>query len=52
MTDDEWRLFELARVDGRPWSEIALLYGEKTNTLQRRLARALQRVRHELGVED
>lgn len=51
MTDDE-RWLSDQRGRGRPWAEIAAEAGEHTDAVRKRLARALDRISHALGLGD
>lgn len=51
MTDDE-RWLSDQRGRGRPWAEIAAEAGERPDALRKRLARALDRIGHTLGLGD
>jgi RNA polymerase sigma factor (sigma-70 family) len=51
LTAEERQLAELRALD-RSWKEIAAEVGGEPNTLRMRLTRALDRVTHELGLED
>ena len=48
---DEERYVADQRADGRPWSEIAAELGTNVDAVRKRLARALDRVSQELGLE-
>ena len=50
LTPDEKQLAEL-RVLGYEWSEIAAQLGGSPEALRKRLARAVQRVARQLGLE-
>lgn len=52
FTDEEWLLFELVRIEGHSWKEVSERFGEKPDTLRKRLERSITRVRQELGLED
>jgi RNA polymerase sigma-70 factor (ECF subfamily) len=51
LAPDERRLVEL-RLEGREWTEIAVVLGEGAEALRKRHARALDRVAQELGLEE
>ena len=48
---DEWRLLEL-RNQGHDWAEIAAEVGGAAESLRKKLARAIDRVVDELGLDD
>jgi RNA polymerase sigma-70 factor (ECF subfamily) len=50
LSADERQLAE-ARADGRDWKEIAAAQGGSPEALRKKLARAIDRVSHELGLE-
>jgi RNA polymerase sigma-70 factor (ECF subfamily) len=50
LTEDERRLAE-ERADGREWAQIAAEHGGNPEALRKQLARAVQRVADELGVD-
>jgi RNA polymerase sigma factor (sigma-70 family) len=52
LSEDEFRLFELSKVQERSWPDIARELGGRPDALRIRLARALARVRRELQKED
>ena len=51
LSPDEWRLVE-QRTLGRQWGEISTLMGGSPEALRKQLTRAIDRVFHELGLED
>jgi DNA-directed RNA polymerase specialized sigma24 family protein len=51
LTDDERRLAD-RRAEQREWSEIAAEVGGSAEALRKRLARALDRVSNQLGLEE
>jgi RNA polymerase sigma-70 factor (ECF subfamily) len=51
LATDEWKLLEL-RNQGHDWAEIAAQVGGVAETLRKRLARAIDRVVDELGLDD
>jgi RNA polymerase sigma-70 factor (ECF subfamily) len=51
LAPDEWQLLEL-RNQGYEWAEIAAQVGGLAETLRKRLARAIDRVVDELGLDD
>jgi RNA polymerase sigma-70 factor (ECF subfamily) len=51
LAPDEWRLLEL-RNQGHDWAEIAARTGGVAESLRKKLARAIDRVAKELGLED
>jgi RNA polymerase sigma-70 factor (ECF subfamily) len=51
LTPDEWQLLEL-RNQGHDWAEIAARVGGLSETLRKKLARAIDRVIDELGLDD
>ena len=51
LTPDEWRLLEL-KNQGHDWAEIAAQVGGAAESLRKKLARAIDRVVEELGLED
>jgi hypothetical protein len=51
LTDDERRLADW-RAEWREWSEIAAEVGGSAEALRKRLARALDRVSNQLGLEE
>jgi RNA polymerase sigma-70 factor (ECF subfamily) len=51
LAPDEWQLLEL-RNQGHDWAEIAAQAGGLAATLRKKLARAIDRVIDELGLED
>jgi RNA polymerase sigma-70 factor (ECF subfamily) len=51
LSEDELRLFELNKVQGRSWPDIARETGDRPDALRVRLARALARVRREVQKE-
>ncbi len=51
MSTEEQRLADL-RASGRSWDEIAVEVGAKPDTVRSRLTRALDRVAHELRLEE
>jgi RNA polymerase sigma-70 factor (ECF subfamily) len=51
LTSDEWRLAEL-RGQGHSWAEIAAELGGQPEARRMQLARALDRVTRQLGLED
>jgi len=51
LAPDEWQLLEL-RNQGHDWAEIAARVGGLGETLRKKLARAIDRVIHELGLDD
>lgn len=51
LTEEERKLAE-GRAQGRPWAEIAAEYGGTAQARSKQLARALDRVAQELGLED
>jgi RNA polymerase sigma factor (sigma-70 family) len=51
LTEDERKLAD-GRAQGRPWAEIAAEYGGTPQARSKQLARALDRVARELGLED
>jgi RNA polymerase sigma factor (sigma-70 family) len=51
LTPDEWRLLEL-KNQGHDWAEIAAQVGGLPETLRKKLARAIDRVVAELGLDD
>ena len=51
LAPDEWQLLEL-RNQGHDWAEIAAQVGGLPETLRKKLARAIDRVVAELGLDD
>jgi RNA polymerase sigma factor (sigma-70 family) len=51
LAPDEWQLLEL-RNQGYDWSAIAAQVGGVAESLRKKLARAIDRVAHELGLDD
>jgi RNA polymerase sigma-70 factor (ECF subfamily) len=51
LAPDEWQLLEL-RNQGHDWAEIAARVGGIGETLRKKLSRAIDRVIHELGLDD
>jgi RNA polymerase sigma-70 factor (ECF subfamily) len=51
LAPDEWQLLEL-RNQGHDWAEIAARVGGLAETLRKKLARAIDRVIDELGLDD
>lgn len=51
LTEDERRLAD-RRADGREWADIAAEVGGSPEALRKRLARALDRVSNQLGLEE
>ena len=51
LTEEEYWLSD-QRVAGRHWTEIAADCGERPDALRKRLARALDRVARQLGLDD
>jgi RNA polymerase sigma-70 factor (ECF subfamily) len=51
LAPDEWQLLEL-RNQGHDWAEIAAEVGGLAETLRKKLARAIDRVVDELGLDD
>ena len=51
LTADEWRLLEL-KNQGHDWAAIAEQVGGAAETLRKKLARAIDRVVDELGLDD
>jgi RNA polymerase sigma-70 factor (ECF subfamily) len=51
LSPAEWRLVE-QRTLGREWDEISNVVGSSGEALRKQLARAIDRVFHELGLED
>jgi RNA polymerase sigma-70 factor (ECF subfamily) len=51
LAPDEWRLLEL-KNQGHDWAEIAAEVGGLAETLRKKLARAIDRVADELGLDD
>ena len=51
LTPDEWQLLQL-RNQGHDWAEIAARTGGVAESLRKKLARAIDRVAHELGLDD
>ena len=51
LSADEWRLLEL-KNQGHDWAEIAARVGGLSETLRKKLARAIDRVIDELGLDD
>ena len=51
LTADEWPLLEL-KNQGHDWAEIAAQVGGLPETLRKKLARAIERVVDELGLDD
>jgi RNA polymerase sigma-70 factor (ECF subfamily) len=51
LAPDEWRLLEL-KNQGHDWAEIAARVGGLAETLRKKLARAIDRVVDELGLDD
>ena len=51
LAPDEWRLLEL-KNQGHDWAEIAAQVGGSAETLRKKLARAIDRVVAELGLDD
>ena len=51
LAPDEWRLLEL-RNQGHDWAAIAAQVGGLAETLRKKLARAIDRVVDELGLDD
>ena len=51
LAADEWRVLEL-RNQGHDWAEIAARVGGSAETLRKKLARAIDRVAKELGLDD
>ena len=50
LTDEERHLAD-QRAQGRPWAEIASEVGDRPDALRMRLARGLDRVVRELGLQ-
>jgi RNA polymerase sigma-70 factor (ECF subfamily) len=50
LTEEERQLAD-ERAQGREWAEIAAARGESAEALRKRLARALDRVSHQLGLD-
>jgi RNA polymerase sigma-70 factor (ECF subfamily) len=51
LAPDEWQLLEL-RNQGQEWASIAAQVGGQPDTLRKKLARAIDRVVGELGLDD
>jgi RNA polymerase sigma-70 factor (ECF subfamily) len=51
LAPDEWRLLEL-KNQGHDWAEIAAQVGGNAESLRKKLARAIDRVASELGLDD
>jgi RNA polymerase sigma-70 factor (ECF subfamily) len=51
LAPDEWRLLDL-RNQGHDWAEIAAQVGGAAESLRKKLARAIDRVVEELGLDD
>jgi len=51
LSEEAWRIVN-ERADGRAWPEIAAEMGGTSEGLRKRLARAVDRVAQELGLED
>ena len=51
LTPDEWQLLDL-KNQGLDWATIAVRVGGNAETLRRKLARAIDRVVEELGLDD
>jgi hypothetical protein len=51
LAPDEWQLLEL-RNQGHDWAAIAAMVGGLAETLRKKLARAIDRVVAELGLDD
>jgi DNA-directed RNA polymerase specialized sigma24 family protein len=51
LSAEERRLLEL-RQEGRGWDEVAALVGGNPEALRKRLARAVERVAGELGLDE
>jgi hypothetical protein len=51
MTREEWQLVK-CRAQGQRWAAIAAEYGGSAQARRKQVARALDRVLHELGLED
>ena len=51
MAPDEWQLLDL-KNQGHDWAAIAVRVGGNAETLRRKLARAIDRVVDELGLDD
>jgi DNA-directed RNA polymerase specialized sigma24 family protein len=51
LSEEERRLVEM-RNQGRDWADIARELGEGPEALRKRLARAVQRVAAELGLDE
>jgi DNA-directed RNA polymerase specialized sigma24 family protein len=51
LAPDEWQLLEL-RNQGHDWTAIAAQVGGVAESLRKKLARAIDRVAHELGLDD
>jgi hypothetical protein len=51
LAPDEWQLLEL-KNQGHDWSAIAAQVGGAAETLRKKLARAIDRVVEELGLDD
>ena len=51
LAPDEWQLLEL-KNQGHDWAEIAAEVGGAAETLRKKLARAIDRVVDELGLDD
>jgi RNA polymerase sigma factor (sigma-70 family) len=51
LAPDEWQLLEL-RTQGHNWTAIAAQVGGGAESLRKKLARAIDRVVHELGLDD
>jgi RNA polymerase sigma-70 factor (ECF subfamily) len=51
LAPEEWRLLDL-RNQGHDWAEIAAQVGGAAESLRKKLARAIDRVVEELGLED
>jgi hypothetical protein len=51
LSPDEWQLLEL-RNQGHDWAAIAAEVGGASESLRKKLARAIDRVIKELGLDD
>jgi RNA polymerase sigma-70 factor (ECF subfamily) len=51
LSPEEWQLVQL-RNQGLEWSAIAAMQGGSPEALRKKLARAIDRVAHELGLDD
>lgn len=51
LSEDERQLAD-ARAQGRDWAEIAVEKGENPDALRKRLARAIDRIAQEIGLEE